>query len=50
MLPIIILELVERKSEILEKLTEYRDDNELVFSWPFIKDNIENFQAINHWK
>ncbi|MBN2747626.1 MAG: DEAD/DEAH box helicase family protein [Bacteroidales bacterium] len=45
MLPISYWSWIERKFEILEKLTEYRDELELVFCWPFVKDNIENFQA-----
>ncbi|RLD80700.1 MAG: DEAD/DEAH box helicase [Bacteroidetes bacterium] len=46
MLPISYWSWLARKSEILEKLTEYRDETELVFSWPFIKDNIDNYQAL----
>jgi len=45
MLPISYWSWLERKSEILKKLTEYRDDTKLIFSWPFIKDNIDNYQA-----
>lgn len=45
MLPLSYWSWLEKKTEILEKLTEYRDDDELVFTWPFIKNNIENFQA-----
>lgn len=46
MLPISYWSWFEKKSDILEKLTEYRNDDKLVFGWPFIKDNIENFQGI----
>ena len=45
MLPIPYWSWLDRKSEILKKLTEFRDDIKLMFSWTFIKDNIENYQA-----
>lgn len=46
MLPLSYWSWLDKKSEILEKLTSHREDDELVFSWPFIKDNIENYQGI----
>ncbi|MCD4693058.1 MAG: DEAD/DEAH box helicase family protein [Calditrichales bacterium] len=46
MLPISYWSWLDRKTEILEKLTEYRGETELVFSWPFVKDNIDNYQAL----
>ncbi len=45
LLPIPYWAWLERKSDILEKLSEYRLDDALVFSWEFIKDNIHNYQA-----
>ena len=45
MLPIPYWSWLEKQSEILEQLAEFREQNELVFCWPFIKDNIQNYQA-----
>jgi replicative superfamily II helicase len=36
---------VDKKSDILEKLSEYSEDNTLTFVWPIIKNKIENCQA-----
>ena len=36
---------LDKKSEILKQLTKYREGKELLFTWPFIKDNIDNYQA-----
>lgn len=45
LLPISYWSWFEKKSEILEKLAEFIDDDDLKFGWHFIKDNIENYQA-----
>lgn len=45
MLPIPYWSWLTRKSDILNQLTKYRDDKELLFAWPFIKDHIGNYQA-----
>ncbi|NEQ09948.1 MAG: DEAD/DEAH box helicase family protein, partial [Moorea sp. SIO4E2] len=34
-----------KKSEVLEIISEYRDYYEIMFTWPVIKDNIENCQC-----
>ena len=36
---------VDKKSDILELLSEYSDDKILTFIWPIIKNNLENCQA-----
>lgn len=46
MLPIPYWSWVDKKSIILKKLAEHKDDEELTFGWPFIKDNIENYQVL----
>lgn len=35
----------DKKSEVLEILSEYLDDPKVMFTWPVIKDNIENCQC-----
>jgi hypothetical protein len=45
MLPVPYWSWLSRKSDILKELTKYREDDELIFSWPFIKDHIDNYQA-----
>jgi replicative superfamily II helicase len=45
MLPVPYWAWLDKKSDILEKLSAHRDEDEVKFSWFFFKDNIENFQA-----
>ena len=35
----------DKKSSVLALLNEYRDNSEILFSWPLIKDRIENCQC-----
>lgn len=44
-LPIPYWSWIEKSDEILNILSEYREETELAFAWPFIKDNIKNCQA-----
>lgn len=45
LLPIPYWSWLDHKSEILEKLSEFRLTNEIKFCWEFIKDHSHNFQA-----
>lgn len=44
-LPIPYWSWIEKSDEILGILSEFREETELAFAWPFIKDNIRNCQA-----
>jgi replicative superfamily II helicase len=44
-LPIPYWNWIEKSEEILQILSKFRDEKEITFSWPFIKDNIKNCQA-----
>jgi hypothetical protein len=44
-LPIPYWSWIDKSEEILGILSVFRDDLELTFAWPFIKDNIKNCQA-----
>lgn len=47
LLPIPYWSWYDKKTEILELLSEYEDENtSIVFTWPMLKDNIENYKAI----
>jgi replicative superfamily II helicase len=45
LLPIPYWSWIEKKSEVLELLSNHKEDKELVFSWPIIKNDIENCQV-----
>ena len=36
----------DKSSSVLELLSKHKDDEEIMFTWPLIKDNIENCQCI----
>ncbi len=44
-LPIPYWNWFDKSDEILQILSEFRNDSEILFAWPFIKDNIKNCQA-----
>ncbi|HEY8780292.1 MAG TPA: DEAD/DEAH box helicase family protein [Mucilaginibacter sp.] len=44
LLPIPYWSLIDKKSEVLEIISKHKDDDEIKFSWPIIKDDIENCQ------
>lgn len=44
-LPIPYWNWIEKSEEVLQILSSYREELSLMFSWPFIKDNIKNCQA-----
>ncbi|PKP40781.1 MAG: DEAD/DEAH box helicase [Bacteroidetes bacterium HGW-Bacteroidetes-10] len=44
-LPIPYWSWIDKSDEILAILSEFREENELAFAWPFIKDNVKNCQA-----
>jgi replicative superfamily II helicase len=44
-LPIPYWNWIEKSTEVLDILSNYKDKIEVMFSWPFIKDNIKNCQA-----
>ncbi|MDD7885548.1 DEAD/DEAH box helicase family protein [Flavivirga sp. 57AJ16] len=44
-LPIPYWNWIDKSEEALEILSKYRTENEIAFSWPFIKDSIKNCQA-----
>jgi replicative superfamily II helicase len=44
-LPIPYWNWIDKSSEILEILTNYKDEKLFTFAWPFIKDNIKGCQA-----
>ncbi len=41
-LPVPYWSLLEKRDLILQEISKYRE--EIIFNWPFIKDNIDNFQ------
>ncbi|NEO00573.1 MAG: DEAD/DEAH box helicase family protein, partial [Moorea sp. SIO3I7] len=45
LLPVPYWSWQDKKSEVLEILSEYLDDTKVMFTWPVIKDNIENCQC-----
>lgn len=45
LLPIPYWSWVDKKSEITSLLSQHKDDDELMFIWPLIKNNIEDCQA-----
>ena len=44
-LPIPYWNWIDKSEEVLQIISNYRDDISITFSWPFIKDNIKNCQA-----
>lgn len=44
-LPIPYWSWINKSEELLRVISEYRNDKTILFSWPFIKDNITNCQA-----
>ena len=44
-LPIPYWNWIEKSEEVLQILSNYRDELSIMFSWPFIKDSIKNCQA-----
>lgn len=44
-LPISYWSWMDKKSEVLTLLSNHKEDKELLFCWPIIKDDIENCQA-----
>lgn len=44
-LPIPYWSWIDKADEILNILSEFREEKDLAFAWPFIKDNIKNCQA-----
>lgn len=44
-LPIPYWNWIEKSNEVLQILSNNRDDSSIMFTWPFIKDNIKNCQA-----
>ena len=38
--------LFEKEREVLEKLSEYKEHEELTFAWPLIKDSLKNMQLL----
>ncbi|ULT44886.1 DEAD/DEAH box helicase family protein [Niabella defluvii] len=44
-LPVPYWSWIDKSDELLNILSEYREETEIVFAWPFIKDNIKNCQA-----
>ena len=45
-LPISYWSWFDRRSDILEKLTEYGENEDLVFSCSFINNHLENYQSL----
>jgi len=45
LLPIPYWSWIDKKSEVLELLSNHKEDQELLFVWPIIKDDIENCQV-----
>ena len=45
LLPIPYWSWIDKKSEITSLLSQHKDDDELMFIWPLIKNNIEDCQA-----
>lgn len=44
-LPIPYWSWIDKSEELLSILSDFREETELAFAWPFIKDNIKNCQA-----
>jgi len=44
-LPIPYWNWIDKSEEILQIISQYRDETEIMFAWPFVKDNIKNCQA-----
>lgn len=44
-LPIPYWNWIDKSEEVLQILSNYRDELSIMFSWPFIKDSIKNCQA-----
>ena len=44
-LPIPYWNWIEKSEEVLQILSAYREETSVMFSWPFIKDNVKNCQA-----
>lgn len=44
-LPIPYWSWIDKSDEILNILSDFREETDLAFAWPFIKDNIKNCQA-----
>jgi len=44
-LPIPYWNWIDKSAEVLQILSDYSGETEIMFSWPFIKDNIKNCQA-----
>lgn len=44
-LPVPYWSWIDRSDEVLSILSEHREDDEIKFTWPIIKDNIKNCQA-----
>jgi len=44
-LPIPYWNWIEKSEEVLQILSNYREELSIMFSWPFIKDNVKNCQA-----
>lgn len=45
LLPVPYWSWQDKKSEVVQALLEYADDKKVMFTWPLIKDNIENCQC-----
>lgn len=45
LLPIPYWSWIDKKSEVLELISEFKEDTEIMFTWPIIKNNIEHCQA-----
>ena len=45
-LPVPYWSWIEKKSEILELLSNETDNTSIQFAWPLIKDNLDNYKAI----
>lgn len=44
-LPIPYWNWIDKSDEVLQTISNHRDDVEIMFAWPFIKDNVKNYQA-----
>ncbi|QCX00602.1 DEAD/DEAH box helicase [Aggregatimonas sangjinii] len=44
-LPIPYWNWIDKSEEVLQILSNYREESSIMFSWPFIKDSIKNCQA-----
>jgi replicative superfamily II helicase len=45
LLPVPYWSWQDKKSEVVQALLEYADDRKVMFTWPLIKDNLENCQC-----